>query len=49
MVTQPPQRLSTDTLVALCDILECTPEQPDRARGREHAGSARPLTASPVT
>ncbi|MFF9896545.1 helix-turn-helix domain-containing protein [Streptomyces longispororuber] len=20
-----PQRLSTDTLVALCDILECTP------------------------
>jgi DNA-binding Xre family transcriptional regulator len=25
LVTQPPQRLSVDTLVALCDILECTP------------------------
>ncbi|OEJ21829.1 Cro/Cl family transcriptional regulator [Streptomyces agglomeratus] len=25
LVTQPPQRLSMDTLIALCDILECTP------------------------
>ena len=25
MVTQPPQRLSMDTLAALCDILACTP------------------------
>jgi len=25
MVTQPPQRLSMDTLAALCDILDCTP------------------------
>jgi DNA-binding Xre family transcriptional regulator len=25
LVTQPPRRLSMDTLVALCDILECTP------------------------
>lgn len=25
LVTQTPQRLSTDTLAALCDILECTP------------------------
>lgn len=25
MVTQPPQRLSMDTLAALCDILGCTP------------------------
>jgi DNA-binding Xre family transcriptional regulator len=25
LVTQPPQRLSMDTLVALCDILECDP------------------------
>lgn len=25
LVTQPPQRLSMDTLVALCDILECSP------------------------
>ena len=25
LVTAPPQRLSTDTLAALCDILDCTP------------------------
>ncbi len=25
LVTQPPQRLSMDTLVALCDILGCSP------------------------
>jgi DNA-binding Xre family transcriptional regulator len=25
LVTQPPQRMSMDTLVALCDILGCTP------------------------
>jgi DNA-binding Xre family transcriptional regulator len=25
LVTQPPQRLSMDTLAALCDILVCTP------------------------
>ncbi|WP_326615616.1 helix-turn-helix transcriptional regulator [Streptomyces decoyicus] len=25
LVTQPPQRLSMDTLAALCDILHCTP------------------------
>jgi DNA-binding Xre family transcriptional regulator len=25
LVTQPPQRLSLDTLAALCDILGCTP------------------------
>ncbi len=25
LVTQPPQRMSMDTLVALCDILNCTP------------------------
>jgi DNA-binding Xre family transcriptional regulator len=25
LVTHPPQRLSMDTLVALCDILDCTP------------------------
>lgn len=25
LVTQPPQRLSMETLAALCDILECTP------------------------
>lgn len=25
LVTQPPQRLSMDTLAALCDALDCTP------------------------
>lgn len=25
LVTQPPQRLNMDVLVALCDIFECTP------------------------
>jgi DNA-binding Xre family transcriptional regulator len=25
LVTQPPQRLSTDVLAAVCDILDCTP------------------------
>jgi DNA-binding Xre family transcriptional regulator len=25
LVTQPPQRMSMDTLVALCDIMGCTP------------------------
>jgi DNA-binding Xre family transcriptional regulator len=25
LVTQPPQRLSMDTFAALCDILDCTP------------------------
>jgi DNA-binding Xre family transcriptional regulator len=25
LVTRPPQRLSMGTLVALCDILDCTP------------------------
>ncbi|MGW7007344.1 helix-turn-helix domain-containing protein [Streptomyces sp. NPDC054933] len=25
LVTQPPQRLSMETLAALCDILDCTP------------------------
>jgi len=27
LVTQPPQRLSMDTLAALCDILGCTPNE----------------------
>lgn len=25
LVTHPPQRMSMDTLIALCDILDCTP------------------------
>ena len=28
LVTQPPQRLSMDTLAALCDILTCQPNDP---------------------
>ena len=27
LVTQPPQRLSMDILAALCDILDCTPNE----------------------
>ena len=27
LVTQPPQRLSMDTLAALCDIFSCTPAE----------------------
>ncbi|CAM5563833.1 hypothetical protein SALBM311S_06103 [Streptomyces alboniger] len=38
LVTRPPQRLSMDILVALCDILDCTPKRPDQARGRQHPG-----------
>ncbi len=37
LVTQVPQRLSTDTLAALCDILECQ-QRPDRDQGRQQAG-----------
>ncbi|MEV0937752.1 helix-turn-helix domain-containing protein [Streptomyces phaeochromogenes] len=51
LVTQPPQRMSMDTFVALCDILGCTPndliepqvvnvQQPKTAGGE---------TATPVT
>lgn len=39
LVTQPPQRLSMDTLVALCDILGCTPN--DLIVPEVVAGSAR--------
>lgn len=52
LVTQPPQRLSMDTLVALCDILGCAPndliepvvvnEQVRKAAGaRAHAPAVR--------
>jgi DNA-binding Xre family transcriptional regulator len=54
LVTQPPQRLSLDTLVALCDILECTvgdliePLVVDQQvrKAAEQAGGVRP--APPV-
>ncbi|OLT16919.1 Cro/Cl family transcriptional regulator [Actinomadura sp. CNU-125] len=46
LVTQPPQRLSMDTLAALCDILSCTPNdlievEVVNAEVRKTAGGAR--------
>jgi len=38
LVTQPPQRLSMDTLAALCDVFSCSPKRPDRGRRRERRG-----------
>jgi DNA-binding Xre family transcriptional regulator len=47
LVTQPPQRLSMDVLVALCDILDCTPNdliEPEivNAQVRKAGGSDTP-------
>ncbi|MCX4458555.1 helix-turn-helix transcriptional regulator [Streptomyces sp. NBC_01728] len=53
LVTQPPQRMSMDTLVALCDILQCTPNdliKPEvvNVQLRKTAdGDASPLPTSP--
>lgn len=53
LVTQPPQRMSMDTLVALCDILQCTPNdliKPEviNAQVRKTAdGEAGPLPITP--
>ncbi|MFE5541614.1 helix-turn-helix domain-containing protein [Streptomyces sp. NPDC056519] len=52
LVTRPPQRLSMDTLVALCDILRCTPDdliQPEVVNAvvretADGAGAALPLS-----
>jgi DNA-binding Xre family transcriptional regulator len=46
LVTQPPQRLSMDTLAALCDILDCTPNdlieiEAGNAEVRKTAGEKR--------
>lgn len=46
LVTQPPQRLSLDTLAALCDILDCTPNdlieiEAVNAEVRKKAGEKR--------
>jgi DNA-binding Xre family transcriptional regulator len=46
LVTQPPQRLSMDTLAALCDILDCTPNdlieiEAVNAEMRKTAGAKR--------
>ena len=60
LVTQPPQRLSLDTLAALCDILDCQPgdlieivvagEQVAKpATGRGRAGRDEPPPAVPRT
>ncbi|MEU2800897.1 helix-turn-helix transcriptional regulator [Streptomyces sp. NPDC007117] len=47
LVTQPPQRLSVDTLAALCDILDCQPNdllevKVVNAEVRKTAGEAAP-------
>jgi DNA-binding Xre family transcriptional regulator len=39
LVTQPPQRLSMDTLAALCDILECTPNDLIEVETGQRSGS----------
>jgi DNA-binding Xre family transcriptional regulator len=49
LVTRPPQRLSMDVLAALCDILECTPNdlidvQVVKAAVKKAAGSGSPST-----
>jgi DNA-binding Xre family transcriptional regulator len=46
LVTQPPQRLSMDTLAALCDILDCLPNdlieiEVTSAQVRKAAGERR--------
>jgi DNA-binding Xre family transcriptional regulator len=53
LVTHPPQRLSMDTLVALCDILGCTPNdliQPQivNLQVRKTAGGAQEPKAAPA-
>lgn len=52
LVTQPPQRMSMDTLVALCDILHCTPNdlitlEEVNTQVRKTAGDQ--TTGAPVT
>ena len=56
LVTQPPQRLSMDTLAALCDILGCAPNdlieiEVVNAQVRKAAGAAKkaPAGARSVT
>ena len=53
LVTQPPQRLSMDTLAALCDILGCTPNdliEPEvvNTQVRKTAGG-EPTAPTPIT
>lgn len=51
LVTQPPQRLSIDTLVALCDILECTPNDliEPKIVNKQRRKTADGASASPIT
>jgi DNA-binding Xre family transcriptional regulator len=54
LVTQPPQRLSMDTLAALCDILECTPNDlievaVANSQVRKSANGADPKAVDAVT
>ena len=53
MVTQTPERLSLPTLMALCDILDCTPNdlvepvaQARRSRATGTIGAGAPATAA---
>jgi DNA-binding Xre family transcriptional regulator len=53
LVTQPPQRLSMDTLAALCDILDCRPNDLIEVtvvdeRIRKVAGGATRVSTSPA-
>jgi DNA-binding Xre family transcriptional regulator len=52
LVTQPPQRLSMDTLAALCDILDCQPNdllevKVVNAEVRKTAGDTGPAQQRP--
>ncbi len=53
LVTQTPERLSLRTLMALCDILDCSPNdliepvaQPRRSRATGTTGTVSPTTAT---
>lgn len=57
LVTQTPQRLSTDALAALCDILECTPNDlieveavnmEVRKTAGDSGGDAPPVRRTPI-
>ncbi|MEU8227302.1 helix-turn-helix transcriptional regulator [Kribbella sp. NPDC048915] len=52
LVTQPPQRMSMDTLVALCDILQCTPNdliKPEVVNTEIRKASGAKTVATPLT
>lgn len=57
LVTGHPQRLSMDILCALCDILECTPNdliapkviEAPRTAASGHSGTTAPVAAANVT